>query len=376
MAVTALFFLGASSTQAQTPPRANAGEDKVGCVDEAIVFDGRQSIARERDLVFSEWDFGDYTTDHGLKVKHSYHRAGNYDVRLTIENATPFKETPPRSSDSLIVRVNTSPRASLKLPKETYFSGQEIRFNATASYDPDGNALKFLWDFGDGIKIKDSDKPGHIFKEAGQYTGTVFADDNKGTGCSQDSASVQVKVNASPVAEAGDDVRACLNEEVMFDGSHSSHIKEGNVRLRWDFGDGRKAQGISAAHIFRKPGIYTANLKIKRLDVPNIPESLDTRLVKVNINPVAEFTVAQTGQSASFDATSSHDPEGDHLKYSWNFGDGKILKDAPAQIEHIYEKEGTYTVTLLVDDTHTTNCSTHTQTKSITIKSSTLPENK
>lgn len=375
--MTIIFFLIilllSTNAKAQPMPRANAGEDRSACVNEPVLFDVRSSVKSETDF-FYEWDFGDYLTDRGPKVRHAYAQAGAYRVRLMTEDATRLSGVPRRSYDSLIVRVNTGPRAALKAVKDTYFAGKKIRFDASGSRSRDGNRLVYTWDFGDGEKITAGAKPTHAFKEAGDYTITVVADDNKDTRCSQDSASVKVKVGATLVAKAGEDIDRCADEPITFDGSQSLNINEGNVRYRWEFGNGKKAQGIKAVHAFRKPGVYPVTLKIKRADVRDIPESIDTRIVKINTKPVAKWKVPKevpSGWPASFDATQSADGDNDPLTYIWNFGDGTIAKTTTPTTEHAYEKPGIYNTKLIIDDGRLTKCSMATQTKLITITAST-----
>jgi hypothetical protein len=51
---------------------------------------------------------------------------------------------------------------------------------------------------------------------------------------------------------------------------------------------------------------------------------------------------------AHFDATDSIDPDGDQLKFRWDFGDGH--RSYLASPRHKYDKKGTYQVTLRLDD--------------------------
>lgn len=64
------------------------------------------------------------------------------------------------------------------------------------------------------------------------------------------------------VAEAGADKEAAIGQTVFFDGS-DSYDPEGKVlEYNWDFGDGTKAMGVSASHIFNSAGELKAILKI------------------------------------------------------------------------------------------------------------------
>lgn len=68
--------------------------------------------------------------------------------------------------------------------------------------------------------------------------------------------------------------------------------------------------------------------------------------------PIASFTYLPqspfVGEEISFDASSSHDPDGEIVSYSWDFGDGHT---ATGQITtHTYSEDGIYLVTLTVID--------------------------
>ncbi|MFQ5707775.1 MAG: PKD domain-containing protein [bacterium] len=56
----------------------------------------------------------------------------------------------------------------------------------------------------------------------------------------------------------------------------------------------------------------------------------------------------QPGELVQFRASKSFDADGDSLRFRWFFGDGQTSQETnPA---HVYDKEGTYSVTLQVDD--------------------------
>lgn len=85
-----------------------------------------------------------------------------------------------------------------------------------------------------------------------------------------------------------------------------------------------------------------------------VTPGLANELLIANEPPVADFTVdAQTvrlGQSVSFDARASTDPDGDSLEYGWDFGDGSVATGN--SIEHAYDRAGIFTVRLTVADSH------------------------
>jgi PKD repeat protein len=68
--------------------------------------------------------------------------------------------------------------------------------------------------------------------------------------------------------------------------------------------------------------------------------------------PIAAFTYSpsspQVGETVTFDASASYDPDGTIVSYEWDFGDGKSGVGESAN--HTYTTAGTYTVTLTVTD--------------------------
>jgi YVTN family beta-propeller protein len=60
---------------------------------------------------------------------------------------------------------------------------------------------------------------------------------------------------------------------------------------------------------------------------------------------------ADEGTSIGFDGSSSFDPDGDPLSYDWDFGDGSAHGSGATPV-HVYADNGTYTITLSVDDGH------------------------
>jgi PKD repeat protein len=70
------------------------------------------------------------------------------------------------------------------------------------------------------------------------------------------------------------------------------------------------------------------------------------------VPPTADFTInpnnPAVGDTVTFNATTSIDPDGVITKYHWSFGDG--VEDTGVTTTHIYSSAGDYTVRLSVVD--------------------------
>jgi hypothetical protein len=94
----------------------------------------------------------------------------------------------------------------------------------------------------------------------------------------------------------------------------------------------------------------------------------DAPVATVNSPPTAAFVYSPAspsmGTMVHFNASSSHDSDGDQLSYQWTFGDGSSSTGLTPS--HSYSQSGTYTVTLTVTDSGA-NPAALSNTKSLTV---------
>jgi len=88
------------------------------------------------------------------------------------------------------IPVNQSPIASFSFSPNNPAINTEITFDASSSYDPDGQIASYEWDFGDGITGKD-EVVKHSYSSDKQYTVSLKVIDDGGK---SDTMSVQVTI--------------------------------------------------------------------------------------------------------------------------------------------------------------------------------------
>jgi subtilisin/minor extracellular protease Epr len=156
-----------------------------------------------------------------------------------------------------------------------------ITFNGLDSYDPDNDPLTYAWSFGDG-NTGTGVNPTHVYTAGETYTVTLVVNDGKVDSEPSYSTATIAEVNDPPIADAGPDQTATINEVITFDGSGSTD-PEGNIAsYAWDFGDGTSGTGITVTHAYSTAGTYTVTLTVT--DDGGLTDS-DTAIVTVTEAP-------------------------------------------------------------------------------------------
>lgn len=221
-----------------------------------------------------------------------------------------------------------------------------VSFNGSASYDPDGTIISYIWDFGDGT-IGSGPVSNHVYTyESVFIVHLTVTDDCNVTGTD---SCVVIVVNQLPVAEAGADKQAGIKISVQFDGRASYDPDGIIIDYLWDFGDGTGTRDAVVSHSYSRYGTYIAILTV--IDDCNASGSDTCSITILNKPPVAEAGPninVQKGLVAIFDASKSYDLDGVIVLYMWNFGDGGTAWSKYAS--HVYSSVGSYVVVLTVID--------------------------
>ena len=223
-------------------------------------------------------------------------------------------------------------------------------FDASGTSDADGDALSYLWRFGDGrvlqgVRVERSFAPG-------DYSARLEVRDGSGLVGDGAAKMLDFTVKAQPVARIAGPAVVALGAPVRFDGSGSTTGARWSIAAyEWMFPDGATATGAAVTQIFAKRGPQTVRLKV-RDDSGHPCDRAQTQFgVWVNAGPVALVTPQSpvaVGQAITFDGAGSSDDDGDVLAYAWGFGDGGT--GTGATVSHAFKAPGTYRVVLGVDD--------------------------
>lgn len=173
-----------------------SSQDRV-CPIEEIIFNAPETFNYGWQRLFYTWDFGDgmIRQDRSTAV-HSYVKGGRYTVKVNIDSQPNSKS--PLEIREFQVWVNSLPIVNMG-ENVVCCPNTDSLFNGSASYDPDGDTLTYLWDFGDG-KTAEGQQVTHRYAKPGEFKVTLTVKDSSGLPCNTTMDSYIAVVKYQPIA--------------------------------------------------------------------------------------------------------------------------------------------------------------------------------
>jgi len=346
----------ATKTVLNRPPVAIFTESaETVYIGQSITFNASNSYDPDGTIASYFWNFGDGTNATGAIASHAYSVNGTFTVTLTVTDNDGASSS---TSATKTVLWNEPPVASFTESAEIVYTSDVITFNASTSYDPDGSIVSYFWTFGDGTNATGVIVT-HAYIDDGVYAVTLTVTDN--VGATDSATATKTVLNRLPVASFIESAETVLTGEIIYFNASASYDPDGAIiSYFWDFGDGTNASGVTVSHAYTDSGTYTVTLIVT--DSDNATATTTATKTILNRPPVASFTesaeTVYTDDVIMFNASTSFDPDGTIVSYTWNFGDGNITTMTTPIITHTYADNGTYTVTLTVADNDGATAST------------------
>lgn len=337
-------------------------------VGELARFDGSESFDRDGSIVSYRWDFGDGNRATGRSVSHIFEAPGVYAITLEV-----IDDCGDSDIDLFIDTIgggnncsnNQAPIAlgATDQPAEVF---QVVEFDGTASRDSDGYITRYRWDYGDGGTSGWTTQPvrTHTYAQAGTYTASLRVMDNCYAISTPAMFTVNIHplcgLNVPPVAHAGPDRSATVGQPVLCDASASVDADGNITHYFWNFGDNHFTGWITSptvTHSFAASGAYIVTLWVRdSCGAISLSDSFSVQVTEPvpcsgNLFPAAVAEGDESGligETLTFSAGASSDPDGVIHSYHWNFGDGQTA--VGRDVSHAYQATGLYLVTLTVVD--------------------------
>jgi PKD repeat protein len=262
----------AFALEENTPPTADfVFSPTTPLAGETVYFNAEASTDPDGKIKSYHWDFGD---DSSASPLNSPNVSNIYTPSVTTTYTVTLRVVDNDGAEGVVSKEvtvgvegneNQPPSAAFSFSPKNPRSGEEVRFNAEASTDPDGedDIDRYEWDFGDGDDTQEKTGIAPIHKydvdEEKTLTVTLKVVDKKGA---EGVATAEITVRPTPVARfTFSPSEPVQNEPVTFDAGTS----EGDIETyRWYFGDGTFKSTKSAVimHTYINPGTYRVTLTV------------------------------------------------------------------------------------------------------------------
>jgi PKD repeat protein len=253
------------------PPVALATTEQISRL--SFGFSSEDSYDPDGVILSYLWQFGDGFTSTEPNPVYTYKEAGSYSVGLTVTDDkgaigedTEYVEVLPLTNEPPIAVASIN-----------FIEGLTVSFIGEGSYDPDGEIVSYLWDFGDGTSSIEMN-PTHTYPNGGEYTVVLSVVDNIGavgreaigTGQIQPLLTLPTTIptftfpiitNESPVANFVWEVSDVGMVQYHFY-DRSEDLDSNIISWHWIFGDGGESVEQNPYHNFKHNGDWIVTLTV------------------------------------------------------------------------------------------------------------------
>lgn len=241
----ALFLARLLGQEGTTPTAGFTATPTSGAPPLKVVFSDQST----GDVESRQWKFGDGKTSTSRNPTHTYDKAGEYTVTLTVKG---LGETSVMTREK-VVTVYTAPVAAFSANPVSGKTSLTVEFTDQSK----GTISSRNWDFGDGASSTEK-SPSHVYSKSGKYTVKLTV---KGPG-GQDTETKEryITVYAPPVADfSATPTSGKAPLKVQFTDKSTGDV----TSWKWTFGDGTQSTARNPSHTYQKGGTYTVGLTSK-----------------------------------------------------------------------------------------------------------------
>lgn len=337
-----------------TPPtiKANAGP-LIGATPLVVSFSSAGSADPDGQQISFSWDFGDGESSTEADPVHVYTKIGTYKATLTVrEMSTPFAT----STKTFTIRTGANPPvAFIDSPDRSYRYeiGKRVSFSGRA--EP-STGVDMTW-----VILQKHNLHEHLVAEVSGSSGSFVPEEHcdncsyelclsaQGQGELIDQKCLPIPPNSTSYTFASKPPGASIayvdeDKEVLAPyvaqpivGSRqtisANVISNGRTFVRWSDGVRDPVRTF----------VTGTEPKTFRAIYANRPPVVSVKSIPLRIK-----SSAARARTVKLHAGGSRDPEGEPLRFSWKFSDGKIVRGS--SITRTFKRVGSYGVTLTVRD--------------------------
>ena len=291
------------------------------------------------------WNFGDGQGSTQQNPVHTYWAGGDYTVSLTVTNEYGSST----ASKEYYVHVMPALKAKFTADPNRGTAPLAVRFTDLSTGSPES----WNWSFGDGSTATGSPNPVHVYTRKGSFDVMLTVT----RGLNEDSAIQTITVGGVPGADfVADSTTVSVNTPVHF----TDTTINDPTAWAWDFGDGSTSTEQNPTRAYPAKGVYTVSMTATNSNGKDTETKVN--YITVGLPPTADFIseipsyqVGSRTQYVRFIDTSIGNP----VSWYWDFGDGTNFEGQKPPL-HLYNRDGSYTVSLTVKNPFGQNTLTKT----------------
>lgn len=367
---------GAVAVRKNQVPVAKAGTDlSITPAETPAKLNGSLSFDADGKIVSYKWRFLDGPTQYILKsddasvAEVSNLTPGVYKFQLQVtddSSATAVDTVLVVVKDTVVVK-NLAPVALAGSDVSVTSAVSSVQLDASGSTDADGNISSYRWEYVSGPAGVAIAEPSRSITTvtglvSGIYIFKLTVTDNFGASAS-DELTVNVRQNAAPVANAGQDITISQTSGRANLSAESSTDADGRIiKYRWTRVSGpspvtiENPAAVMLAVDALEKGVYVFRVTVT--DNDGLTDTDDIRVTVTNLPPVAlagpDVRVLPTSSSVTLNGSMSRDEDGSIVSYRWKVISGPAKYSLPvkttAAVTFSKFVKGTYVLRLTVKD--------------------------
>ncbi|MCS4122863.1 BspA family leucine-rich repeat surface protein [Salinibacter ruber] len=293
-----------------------------------------------------------------------YNHTGSGDDSFAFDLEDPSGDGP--SGETFQIDVNAPPAASFSFAPSDPNVGETVTFDASGSEDPDGSVVEYRWDFDEDGQAEETTQSATTtvsFSSAGEKAVALTVEDGDGaTGEASETVAVEA-ANQSPTAsndsaqtEAGQPVTTdVLANDTDPDGS----LDASTVQVESGPSNGSASANSDGTITYAPDDGFTGtdSYTYTVADTEGARSSEATVMIEVNEGnrpPTASFSFdpsdPNVGETMTFDASGSEDPDGTIAEYRWDFDNDGETEATGQTASTSFPTPGEKAVALTVED--------------------------
>ena len=355
------------------PPVSDAGSDKTYPVGTLVQLDGTGSSDPDGQPLTFAWtmvskpatSIATLSNPSSVTPSFTIDVFGDYVVQLVVHDGTANS-----APDTVTISTLNSPPVANAGADTGGQVSTTVILDGSGSSDIDGDALSYQWSLvskpaTSTVTLSDPSNvtPSFTIDVFGDYVVQLVVHDGM-VNSAPDTVTIST-LNSPPVANAGANQSAYVNEPVTLDGSKSSDVDGNTLYYSWSLVSKPSGSTASLSNASTptpnlttdRAGTYVAQLVVNDGLTSSQPDTVT--ISTLNTKPVVNAGPDQSGTVGTvihLDGSASSDVDGDPLTYQWSLLSKPTISTTTLQNptavtpQFTLDKAGTYVVQLIVND--------------------------